>query len=85
MDKPLCKMCGKRHYGGCNFFDPIFSRGAVSPPKITPKKILPELTTPKELRTAQLDVCPTCGHRLKPMTAAEKQRRYREKKRVGAT
>ena len=31
------------------------------------------------------DICPTCGQRIKPLTAAEKQRRYREKKRVGAT
>lgn len=29
---------------------------------------------------AELEACPTCGHRLKPMTNAERQRRYREKK-----
>lgn len=28
------------------------------------------------------DVCPTCGQRLRPLTPAEKQRRYRERKKA---
>jgi hypothetical protein len=32
-------------------------------------------------KAATGDVCPACGHRLKPLTNAERQKRYRERKK----
>ena len=65
---------------------PSVYSGPVSTPldtiataKAAPVKLASEIPDPGLAHVQKPDICPTCGHRLKPLTGAERQRRYREK------
>ena len=88
MEKPMCKLCQHRHWGGGPHVPSPVTK-AVTPSPLVTRKVTPvtETVTLPQVPANTVTVivtpggpCPTCGQKV-PLTPAEKQRRYREGQR----
>ena len=84
-----CPKCGSAKYLGKGYLGSGLCRVCYTPEGVHPEAVAKRrglvqderrLLTESEQATGDLN-CPTCGQRLRPMTGAERQRRYREKRK----
>lgn len=88
MEKTMCKLCRRRHLASEPHVLPPVTKPVAPNPLVT-RKVTPvtkTVTLPRvpantvTVIVTQGEPCPTCG-RSGPMSEAEKQRRYRERRR----